>query len=148
MIKIAAISLNLLLLFGCVDLLPFGEDIEKSGSEIGQTEFDTINSRLSITLPPGTTGIEYRYIGSGIDDSLRTKLFIPEDELREAQAIVQQLLSDEAMVIPDDFGGWLDTDSAEIVIEHAGAWSEFNYGSAVLTKEGGEYFLYLYWFTT
>ena len=61
--------------------LDFGDDVELSGAAFDATKLAEVSKLTGVVFPPGTRGVEYLYLGSGIDDSLAAKVVIPDDQI-------------------------------------------------------------------
>lgn len=81
--KVQKSKVGLLLLFvacltaGC---LKFGDDKEFLSPNVTIQHLQRVNSLTGVQFPPGTTGLAYLYLGSGIDDSLAIKVAIPPEK--------------------------------------------------------------------
>jgi len=71
------IPLLCLCLSSCLD---FGKDIDLSEAEVTDKELAEVTHRTGIEFPKGTVGLEYFFLGSGIDDALALKASISENE--------------------------------------------------------------------
>lgn len=82
--------LSALFLTGC-DPISFGEDVDLSGTSFTAAKLAEVSSVTGIIFPVGSTGMDYFYQGSGIDDALATKIKIPaesKDEFLKNQVFV------------------------------------------------------------
>jgi hypothetical protein len=78
--------LSLIVVVACMSAgcdLKFGDDVELSGAAFDSTKLAEVSTLTGISFPPGARGIEYYYLGSGIDDALAAKIIIPDTEIDE-----------------------------------------------------------------
>ena len=63
--------------------LKFGNDIELSGASFDGAKLTEISAVTGIRFPATSEGLEYLYLGSGIDDALGAKIRIPDEKAAE-----------------------------------------------------------------
>jgi hypothetical protein len=63
--------------------MKFGDDVELSGAAFDATKLSQVSTHTGVTFPTGSVGVEYFYLGSGIDDALAAKIMIPETAVKE-----------------------------------------------------------------
>jgi hypothetical protein len=70
----------LLVLVGCLE---FGDDVELSGDEVEASVLAEVERITGVNFPEGTEGLNYFFLGSGIDDALWLKAIVPEEKIAE-----------------------------------------------------------------
>lgn len=73
------LGLFLLAVTGCK--LKFGDDIERSGAEFDAATLTQVSTLTGLSFPDGTEGLQYLYLGSGVDDALAAKVRIPDEQV-------------------------------------------------------------------
>jgi hypothetical protein len=137
----------LLVLSGCLE---FGDDVELVGDQVDASVIAEVERVTGIDFPEGTEGLNYFFLGSGIDDALWLKVMIPEE--KKAELLQNQVFKHE-MDSPNhnmtlDRNWW----SLKSLIDQASYSTEINNGTdflgCTIGIESGKLILYLLWFST
>ena len=67
--------------YGCD--LKFGDGIELIAPNVTSKQLNDVTGRTGIKFPEGSSGLGYVFLGSGIDDSLASKILIPNEKQSE-----------------------------------------------------------------
>jgi predicted small secreted protein len=149
--KILILPLILLVSFmtaGCD--LNFGDDVELSGAAFDSAKLAEISALTGVTFPPGAVGIEYYYLGSGIDDALAAKVMIPDEEVDEFKSnTVMTTETDSKASIQIGRGKpWWKIDELTDRIDRKLDLPSARFLEITCGREGSDFVVYLSWITT
>jgi hypothetical protein len=130
--------------------LNFGDDVELSGAAFDSTKLAKVSTLTGITFPPGAQGIEYYYLGSGIDDALAAKVMIPDAKIDEFKSnTVMTTGTDSKASIQIGRGKpWWKIDGLTERIDRKLDLPNARFLEITCGREGSAFVVYLSWITT
>jgi len=139
---------SLFVLSGCLD---FGDDIELAGDQVDASVIAEVEQITGVHFPKGTKGLNYFFLGSGIDNALWLKVIIPEKKktefLQNNKVFEHELDSPNHNLTLDR--NWWSLRSLNDPVSYS---TEINNGTEFLGctigSESGKIILYLHWFST
>ena len=137
----------LLCITSCLEL---GQDLELTGADITDKEFQDVSARTGIDFPKGTKSIGYYFMGSGIDDALSIKVSIPEgtkDEFLKNE-IFQNGNKSKASIQIGRSRSWWKLDELQDRIDGSSQLPKGRYAECTLGKEEGNWVAYISWMST
>lgn len=147
--RITLVFATIVSLTAC-DPLSFGDDVSLTGPEFDQPTLDRLATTTHLTFPAGSVGVNYFFMGSGIDDALVAEIVIPSTEL--AGFLDQERLkSGDVTTTPSTLGNghswWTPatlTDATHITCELPNAQSL----TVSAGKSGTRTVVFVAWFST
>lgn len=142
------ILLVLLITAGCD--LKFGDNIELSGAAFDSAKLAKVSKLTGVNFPLGARGVEYYYLGSGIDDALAAKIMIPNTEIEEFKSnTVMTTGTDSKASIQIGRGKpWWKIDSLTDRIDRKLDLPNARFLEVTCSREGTDFVVYLSWITT
>jgi len=143
-------TLFVILLLPLAGCLEFGDDIELEGEQVDTSVIAEAERITGIDFPEGTEGLNYFFLGSGIDDALWLKVIIPED--KKAELLQNQVFEHE--VNQPNHNMTLDKSWWSIkTLDASTSYSiEINNGTdflgCTIGTERGKLIVYIHWFST
>ncbi len=144
---LALLLLALFIVSGCLD---FGDDVELKGNQIDASVLAKVERITEIDLPAGTKGLNYFFLGSGIDNALWLKVMIPQE--KKAELLQNQLFTHKVdepnfnMTLDRD---WWSLNSLDNPVSYA---TEINNGTdflgCTMGTQSGTIIMYIHWFST
>ncbi|SHK44236.1 hypothetical protein SAMN02745181_3829 [Rubritalea squalenifaciens DSM 18772] len=127
----------------------FGEDVELSGDQFDQVKLDEVSKITGVQFPEGSKGLEYFYLGSGIDDALVAKVQIPDDQ-------VEAFLSNSVFQVGSEEGGplnglgkaWWDPSSLTERVDRRQELPNAQFLELSCGREKGQFVVYIGWMTS
>ena len=130
--------------------LNFGNDVELSGSAFDETKIIEVSTLTGVSFPSGTRGIEYYYLGSGIDDALAAKIMIPDTGIEEFKAnkVMTRGADSKASFQIGRGKPWWNIDSLNDRIDRKQDLPNARFLEVTCGREGSDFVVYLSWVTT
>jgi hypothetical protein len=130
--------------------LKFGDDVELSGAAFDAAKITEVSTLTGVTFPTGSRGIEYYYIGSGIDDALAAKITVPADEIESFKAnTVMTTGTDSKATIQIGRGKpWWKIDGLTDRTDRTIDLPNGRFLEVTCGQEGSDFVVYLSWITT
>jgi len=140
----------LITLSGCKSDFSFGNDVELSGVAFGKSELGEISTLTGIKFPPGAEGLEYLYLGSGIDDALAAKVKIPASEVEEfkTNAVFTTGSASKVSIQIGRSKAWWRIDELTDRVDRTLKLPNATFLEVTCGKEGDDVIVYLSWITT
>jgi hypothetical protein len=141
------ILISLLVLVGCLE---FGDDVELSGDEVDASVIAEVERITGVNFPEGTEGLNYFFLGSGVDDALWLKVIIPQE--KRTELLKNQIFAHE--LDEPNHNMTLDRDwwSIQTLNDQTSYSTKINGGTdflgCTIGTESGRLILYLHWFST
>ena len=129
--------------------LNFGDDVELSGAAFDATKLAEVSRLTGVVFPPGTRGVEYLYLGSGIDDSLAVKLVIPADQIEVflSNPVMGKGEDTKASVQIGKGRAWWKVDGLTDRIDRKQDLTDARFLEVSCGREATEFVVYLSWWT-
>jgi len=130
--------------------LKFGDDIELSGAAFDSAKLAEVSKLTGVNFPLGARGVEYYYLGSGIDDALAAKIMIPNTEIEEFKSnTVMTTGTDSKASIQIGRGKpWWKIDSLTDRIDRKLDLPNARFLEVTCGREETDFIVYLSWITT
>ena len=143
----AIVPILCLCLGSCLD---FGEDIELSEAEVSDKELSEVTRRTGIDFPEGTIGLDYLFLGSGIDDALALKASIPDDEKLDflKNEIFEKGDKSKCSLQIGRDRAWWKLDELKERVDRKMDLPEGRFVECALGEENGKWTVYLSWMST
>jgi len=130
--------------------LKFGDDIELVAPNVTSKEMSEVTQCTEIQFPAGTTGLDYVFFGSGIDDSLAIKVLIPEEE--KSDFLENDLFNSGEKIKPSvQIGGnqsWWNLKELKDRQDRTKNLPQGRYVECSFGKEEGNWVAYISWMST
>lgn len=132
------------------DPLPFGENLELSGAAFDSTKLADLSKKTGISFPPGSKGVGYLYLGSGIDPALEAKILIPKEQ-KEEFLKNQVFVSGSKEKGTTEIGKgkhWWHRDQLSEREDRTMSLPQAQFLEVSAGTEGSDYYVYVSWITT
>jgi len=137
----------LMIVSSCLD---FGDDIELSGAEFDQTKLAEVSKLTSLKFPEGSQGVEYFYMGEGIDPALAAKIVIPDAKVEEFMQNSIFKKGDHTKVEDDGVGykkDWWKPSQLQERVDRKIDLSNSVFLEVASGRYDNQFIVYLFWFT-
>jgi hypothetical protein len=130
--------------------LKFGDDVELSGAAFDAAKLAEVSTLTGVAFPPGARGIEYYYLGSGIDDALAAKVMIPDAEIDEfkSSTVMTTGTDSEARIQIGRGKPWWKIDGLTDRMDRNLDLPNARFLEITCGREGSDFVVYLSWITT
>ena len=150
MIRILIPIMTSILVSGCLE---FGDDIRLAAPDVTASELGEVTRRTGIDFPPGTVGLGYFFMGSGIDDALAIKVAIAakgKDKFLENALFQDGGVEACSLQIGQDWWNidWWNIDRLTDRKDYKMNLPQGRFLECVFGEEGGRWIAYIYWMST
>lgn len=123
--------------------------VELSGAAFDATKLAEVSKLTGVVFPPGTRGVEYLYLGSGIDDSLAAKVVVPDDQIEAflSNPAMQKGEDSKASVQIGRGRAWWKVDGLTDRIDRKQDLPDVRFLELSCGREAAEFVVYLSWWT-
>jgi hypothetical protein len=130
--------------------LKFGDDVELSGAAFDSAKLAEVSALTGVNFPPGTRGMEYYFLGSGIDDALAAKVVIPDGEIDDfkSNAVMTTGTDAKASIQIGRGKAWWRIDALTDRIDRQVDLPNARFLEVTCGREGSDFVVYLSWMTT
>lgn len=129
--------------------LKFGDDVELSGAAFDSSRLAEVSALTGIVFPTGSRGVEYLYLGSGMDDSLAAKVVIPDDQIDVflCNPVMEKGEDSKASVQIGRGRHWWKVDGLTDRIDRKQDLPDVRFLEVSCGREATEFVVYLSWWT-
>lgn len=130
--------------------LKFGDDVELSGAAFDAAKLAEVSTLTGVRFPPGARGVEYYYLGSGIDDALAAKVTIPDAEIDEfkSNTVMTTGTDSKASIQIGRDKPWWKIDGLTDRMDRKLDLPNSRFLEVTCGREGTDFVVYLSWITT
>jgi hypothetical protein len=143
------LALLVIISYMLYECLKFGNDVELSGQEVNDEILAKVTRLTGVIFPEGTEGRNYLYYGSGIDDALSIKVFIPAEKEEEflENTIFSEGENKESYIHLGKEKNWWKLDSLTDPTYTIYNYPNGNMIECTMGEENGKTVVYMSWIT-